>query len=103
MTDNDETGSIPVTNWTAYPFGGPVHFGDDIVVKFRPQLKTLEEHNAARMAFYARSVEPHGNGIACPKCGAQLWDSDPKMMLPTQPPKKNIHCPACDYRGYRLA
>ena len=69
----------------------------------KPQLKTLGEHNDARRAFYARIAQPHGNGVACPMCGKELWDSDPKMMLTTNPPQKNVHCPACGYRGYRLA
>jgi hypothetical protein len=32
-----------------------------------------------------------------------LWDSSPSTLLLTSPPKKNVHCPACHYRGFRLA
>jgi len=45
---------------------------------------------------------PKRNGIACPKCGEELYDSD-TMILTSYPAKKNIHCEACSYKGYRYA
>jgi predicted RNA-binding Zn-ribbon protein involved in translation (DUF1610 family) len=69
-------------------------------------LKSLMEHNYERHAAHERSrraMEPHANGIACPKCGEELWDSDPCVTLSSNPPQKNVHCPACGHRGYRLA
>ena len=53
-------------------------------------LKTLEENNA--MAFSRTSVnfnEPQLNGIACPKCGSELFDSHPNAILTSNPPQKN--------------
>jgi len=52
-------------------------------------LKTLEENNA--MAFSRTSVnfnEPQLNGIACPKCGSELFDSHPNAILTSNPPQK---------------
>lgn len=69
-------------------------------------MKTLSEHNARQMERYEamrKMQEPHANGIACPNCGAELWDSKPMMMLASSPPQKHVHCTKCDYRGYRLA
>ena len=69
-------------------------------------MKTLDEHNQERWAEHdaARKMgEPHPNGIACPECNTELWDSSPLRVLTSNPPKKNIHCPGCKYSGYRLA
>ena len=69
-------------------------------------MKTLAEHNKQRMEQYSalrKMQESHANGIACPECGAELWDSNPMMTLPSSPPRKNVHCPKCNYRGYMMA
>jgi len=69
------------------------------------KLKDLNEHNAQRNNFHwqLNSNEPQLNGIACPKCGEELYDSNPMMILTSMPPKKNVHCSKCDYVGYRTA
>ena len=69
-------------------------------------MKTLDEHNNERREAYdalRKKQEPHANGIACPKCDEELWDSSPMMTLTSSPPKKDVHCLKCGYRGYRLA
>lgn len=69
-------------------------------------MKTLEEHNKERWKQHERAeqaMQPHANGIACPKCGKELWDTDPCLTLVSKPPQKNVHCPSCGHRGYRLA
>jgi DNA-directed RNA polymerase subunit RPC12/RpoP len=68
-------------------------------------MKTLEEHNSDRWEAYARlnSNDPRPNGIKCPKCGSELWDSTPSIILCSNPPQKDTHCPSCGYRGYRIA
>jgi len=68
-------------------------------------MKTLDQHNEERSEYYKeqrRLREPHSNGISCPQCHNELWDSDPTMILTSNPPQMNIHCPVCGYRGYRL-
>ena len=70
------------------------------------KLKTLNDFNAKKWEEYEvirESQQPHPNGIACPKCGKELWDGNPMTTLPSDPPKKNIDCPECGYRGYRWA
>lgn len=67
-------------------------------------MKTLAEHEAEARAIHERMRDadnPHANGIACPECGGELWDSNPTFVLDSCPPRKEIHCPACGYRGCR--
>lgn len=69
-------------------------------------MKTLEEFNNDRrkeIEAAKRMLEPHPNGIACPECGEELWDSDPRFVLASSPPKLCVNCKKCDYIGYRLA
>lgn len=68
------------------------------------KLKTLEENNAE--AFENNKSlcvnEPRLNGIACPKCGTELFDSNPNITLSSWPAQKNVHCDKCGYVGYRF-
>lgn len=41
------------------------------------------------------------NGIACPECGKELFDSHPGFVLTSYPEQCNVHCPACGHRTYR--
>ena len=71
------------------------------------KLLTLEEHNAARRAAHKHRVRimnrPVFNGIACPKCGEEMMDSNPSITLASNPPQKNILCPKCNYKDFRVA
>ncbi len=68
------------------------------------KLKTLDEHNSE--AWYTQvnmfSNQPKPNGIACPKCGSELMDTNPMVTLTSYPAQKNVHCD-CGYKGYRIA
>lgn len=69
-------------------------------------MQTLDEFNAERREAYRierEHVNPCPNGIECPKCETELWDSSPIKLLTSLPPKKNVHCPKCGYMGYRIA
>jgi len=69
-------------------------------------MKTLDKHNLERQEEHQliiQSQQPHPNGIECPDCGKELWDSNPTVTLTSNPCKKNINCPECGYIGYRLA
>ena len=114
MTDNDKTGSIICDNVTR-TFSKEVYFGDGVVLTVAeregivewedaaPKLKTLGEFNEDKRREYEVARKPRPNGIACPECGAELWDSNPMVMLTSYPPQMNVCCSACDYRGYRVA
>ncbi len=60
-------------------------------------LKSLEEHNEERSDVRVEA----SNGIACPECGAELYDARPHQALTSNPLQKRTHCSGCDYAGYR--
>ncbi len=68
-------------------------------------MMTLEQYNEMRRMAYLRmnGESPKGNGIQCPKCNSELLDSNPMLVLTSNPPQKNVHCEKCGYRGYRVA
>jgi len=66
------------------------------------ELKNLDAHNADMTRMYENMLKyPRPNGIACPECGKELMDSD-TMILTSNPPRRNVHCPSCGYIGYRV-
>ena len=72
------------------------------------KLKTLEAHDADIWRQIQRQQDankPHPNGIACPQCGKELWDTQPMVTLTSYPAQKNVHCANedCTWTGYRLA
>ena len=71
----------------------------------KKKLKNLSEHNsqASSTQWAMMDSSPILNGIACPKCGAELYDSNPMVILTSMPAQKNVHCSKCDYVGYRIA
>lgn len=71
----------------------------------KKKLKNLDEHNAQQgsMHWELNSNQPRLNGIACPKCGEELYDFNPMVTLTSIPPKKDVNCSKCDYIGYRIA
>ena len=62
-------------------------------------LISLDDHNARKMGAHLDPLMPVLNGIACPECGDELYDTNNSVVL-TCPPKYRIHCD-CGYRGYR--
>ena len=69
------------------------------------KLKDLNEHNAQarNMQWVMNDNSPRLNGIACPECGEEMYDSNPMVTLTSMPAQKNVHCSKCDYVGYRIA
>ncbi len=81
------------------------NLGNSAVVKCFHVIKTLEEHEAERRSAHAGifyPAQPRKNGIACPTCSAELYDSTPMEMLTVLPPRLRIHCD-CGYTGTRTA
>jgi C4-type Zn-finger protein len=70
------------------------------------KLKSLVEYNSMSITFHLAmlSPKPTPNGIACPKCGEELLDTQPNVTLTSMPPQKNVGCSSkkCDYIGYRV-
>ncbi|HEC72077.1 MAG: hypothetical protein ACTSW7_00850 [Candidatus Thorarchaeota archaeon] len=70
----------------------------------RIEAEYERRHNAHRRQMYQRRIsnKPVLNGIACPKCGKEMMDSNPSISLSSNPPQKNIHCPKCNYKDFRV-
>lgn len=66
-------------------------------------LKSLEAHNKQTLGIWGPTKLECKvkNGIACPNCGAELFDSNVFVKLSTHPPQYRIHCESCDYQGMR--
>lgn len=66
------------------------------------KLKTLDEHNL-QVKIVGQNL-PQPNGIECPNCGSELFDSNPNMTLMSFPPQKRVIClkDSCDYSGFRF-
>ena len=68
-------------------------------------MKTLEEYNKQKFKEYTRAnTYPQLNGIACPKCGKELYDAD-HVLLASYPPQHEVVClnKECNFKGYRTA
>lgn len=65
-------------------------------------LKNLASHNADRLASHMKAQRPHPNGIACPKCGDELIDSEPNVTLTSNPAQTKVHCEGCGFSGCRF-
>ena len=73
-----------------------------------PKLQSLKDFNKKQSDTYKNIFEendnaPRQNGIACPDCGAELFDSYPCVVLTSSPPQKNIRCIKCEFIGFRIA
>jgi hypothetical protein len=69
----------------------------------KKKLISMEENN--HVAFENANYDynkPQLNGIACPKCGAELYDSEPMITMTSNPPQKSVHCSECKYKGNRF-
>lgn len=67
------------------------------------RLQSLEDFNKGRMTERLQMTAPRKNGIACPKCGAEMIDTNPDLSLLSNPPQKKIHCSDCGHRACRVA
>ena len=67
------------------------------------KLIALKEFNKQREDDSSLNVlYPQLNGIECPLCKNELQDLD-SLILCSIPPKRNVGCSKCSYRGYRIA
>jgi len=64
-------------------------------------LIELDEYNKIASDHYGRYA-PKYNGIKCPKCGDELIDSEPNMMLMSYPPRTRVECLGCKFKSTRV-
>jgi len=71
----------------------------------KKELVSLENYNEHKMTHHfleSKFGAPDHvfNGIACPNCGDELYDSEPNATLMSDPPQKSVEC-LCNYKGLR--
>jgi DNA-directed RNA polymerase subunit RPC12/RpoP len=67
------------------------------------ELKSLEQHDQERRQWWMDRDMRNRNGLECPKCKRELVDSNPNVVLTSNPPKKHVHCPHCTFQGTVLS
>lgn len=68
----------------------------------KKKLITLAENNARNWNTTNMNNTPRKNGVACPNCGEELYDTNPMITLTSYPAQKTVHCDKCGYKGYRV-
>ena len=63
-----------------------------------PPIRTLHEHNTEMRQRYGSA--PRGAGVACDKCGCQLYYFSPHVVHATIPPQMQVYCKGCKFMGY---
>jgi len=63
------------------------------------KLKSLNEHNDGKV-FDAYGGGSFKSGLACPKCGSELYYNNPNMVLTSYPPKRSVECKNCKHTDY---
>lgn len=72
------------------------------LLKRKMDFLTLEEHNMMKQKVYVIPNKSISNGISCPTCGHELYDSFKNESLLSYPPQKSIYCKCCGYTGSRI-
>lgn len=65
------------------------------------KLITLRDYNLNK-ALFPKKYIPEPNGIECPKCKEELFDTNPGVVTEGIPLQTRIHCVKCGFLGYRL-
>jgi hypothetical protein len=76
--------------------------GDKLVASVEEaasKLKSLKDHNDGKV-FDAYGGGSFKSGIACPKCGYELYYNNPDMVLTSNPPKRSVECKNCKHTDY---
>ena len=64
----------------------------------------LKDYNEAFLALYRQYGFPtRHTGIECPCCAAELLDTQPPSILPSDPPQSAVSCSECSFTGFRIA
>ena len=76
--------------------------GDKLVASVEEaasKLKSLKDHNDGKV-FDAYGGGSFKSGLACPKCGSELYYNNPDMVLTSNPPKRSVECKNCKHTDY---
>lgn len=61
-------------------------------------MKTIDQHEADEQRKRVARYRPAPCGIECPQCGEELWAGSGFQLL-SLPPRKPVHCFACNWSG----
>jgi ribosomal protein S27E len=64
-------------------------------------LIELDEYNKIASDHYG-DYRGKYNGIKCPKCGHELIDPEPNMILLSYPPRTRVECLECNFKSTRV-
>jgi ribosomal protein S27E len=67
------------------------------------KLVSLEDYNNIRTKMFNTVFTSDITGVACPKCGEELLDTEPHFTFAGSPPQKSVHCSSCNWDGYKVA
>lgn len=67
----------------------------------KKELKSLEDANSEKLKALSSEYK---TGVRCPECKIEreLIFENPKMVLLSDPPKREVKCIFCGYSGYVL-
>ena len=65
----------------------------------KKNLKSLEQHNKESLSNFT-AINHLNSGFACPKCGEEMYYSNPGVVLASYPPKRNVRCKNCSHMDY---
>ena len=65
----------------------------------KKNLKSLEQHNKESLSNFT-AINHLNSGFACPKCGEEMYYSNPGVALASYPPKRNVRCNNCSHMDY---
>lgn len=63
-------------------------------------LIPLKEYNDTVLSHYTNQKQSLKTGIECPNCKCELNFYNEGVVLLSNPPKKEVVCFDCNYRGY---
>lgn len=65
-------------------------------------MPTLDEYNDTEWEAFEDAYTPTLNGIDCNKCGTELKDIHPGLIVTLHPPQTDVICDGCGFKGYRI-
>ena len=68
----------------------------------RIELPDLYEYNRRKEIDHAEQRKNIRSGVACPKCGEELYELQAGMIYMTCPPRKPVKCTRCGFEGTKV-
>lgn len=65
----------------------------------RIELPSLYDYNYRKEVDHAEQRKNIRSGVACPKCGEELYELQAGMVYATCPPRKPVRCLKCNFEG----